>query len=108
MEYIMAITACPKDEAYVLAKTLVQERVCACANVISGVDSIYHWKGKVEESGESMILMKTEKSKEEALWKALRHYHSYEVPEFTVFQISSGSQEYLQWITDSLSSERDR
>jgi uncharacterized protein involved in tolerance to divalent cations len=29
---------------------------------------------------------------------AIRELHSYEVPEFTVLSIDSGSREYLAWI----------
>lgn len=101
-EYVLAITTCPASKAGELAKKLVESRQCACANIIPGVRSIYHWKGKIEDESESIILMKTEKNKVEELESTLKRYHSYDVPEFVVLSIIWGSESYLTWISESV------
>jgi periplasmic divalent cation tolerance protein len=101
-EYVLALTTCPPDEAGELAMKLVKSRHCACANIIPGVRSIYHWKGELEDDTESIVLMKTERFKVPVLEKALKETHSYDVPEFVVIPIIEGSKEYLRWITDSI------
>ncbi len=47
VEYVVALTTCPKDKSEVLARSLVEDRVCACVNIISNVTSIYHWKDEI-------------------------------------------------------------
>ena len=46
-EYVVALTTCPVDKSEDLARSLVEEKVCACVNIISGVKSIYHWKDEI-------------------------------------------------------------
>jgi periplasmic divalent cation tolerance protein len=100
-EYILAISTCPENEAEILARKLVESNYCACVNIIRNVSSLYHWKGKIEEDKEAILLMKTRKELEPSLMSELRKHHSYEVPEFIVVPIESGSAEYLGWIAES-------
>ncbi len=102
-EYILVISTCPENEAESLAKILVESKLCACVNLIQNVFSIYHWKGRIEEEKESMLLMKTKKDLENDLFSVLKEHHSYEVPEFIVLSIDSGSDDYLKWIGESTS-----
>ena len=103
-EYIVALTTCPAEEVERIALDLVESKSCACANIIPSVNSIYHWKGEVESAKEAIILLKTIKSHEEKLWKLLARIHPYEVPEFIVLDIISGSSNYLKWISNSVES----
>ena len=102
-DYILAISTCPEDEALDLARKLVESKQCACVNMIQKVFSIYHWRGDIEEDKEVILLMKTRKELEESLFSVLKKNHSYEVPEFVVLSIESGSPDYLKWITESTS-----
>ena len=101
-EYVLALTTCPENEADSIASSLVECKSCACANIIRGITSIYHWKGKIETDTECLILMKTEKNLIENLYDSLRKIHSYDVPEFVVISIDDGSKDYLSWISESL------
>ena len=101
-EYVLAMTTSPENEANNIATSLVERKLCACANIIRGVSSIYHWKGKIEADSECIILMKTKKNLIETLYNSLRKVHSYEVPEFIVISIDDGSKDYLSWISNSV------
>ncbi|MHA2425535.1 MAG: divalent-cation tolerance protein CutA [Candidatus Thorarchaeota archaeon] len=100
-EYILAITTCPESDADNLARKLVESKQCACVNMIRNVFSIFHWKSKIEEEHEVILLMKTKKELESSLLSELKKHHSYEVPEFVVLSIGSGSADYLDWIGKS-------
>lgn len=101
-EYVLAITTCPENEADSIVSSLVESKSCACANIIRGITSIYHWKGKIVTDNECMILMKTERNLTDRLYDSLRSVHSYEVPEFVIISIDDGSKDYLSWISESL------
>lgn len=81
-----------------MARLLVQKRLAACVNVIPGVVSFYHWKGKLCRSREVMLLIKTTTSRVSALEKELHARHPYELPEFIVLPIVKGSRHYLAWL----------
>ena len=104
-QYVVAISTCPEDVSEKLARTLVEKRVCACVNIIPKVTSIYHWKKKIVEDVESILLMKTEASRQKTLWKAIKEVHPYDVPEFIILPIEWGSQDYLAWISQSVADQ---
>jgi periplasmic divalent cation tolerance protein len=88
-------------DAQGLASTLVNERLAACVNVHGEMDSTYRWKGRVELDRERQVVIKTTAERVAALQDRLRELHPYEVPEFIVLSISSGSEAYLGWIRES-------
>lgn len=97
----LAITTVDRHEtALSIAVTLVEERLVACVNVSSTVESIYRWKGKVEQASEYVLLMKTTPDGVDALKDRLLALHPYDVPEFVVLPIESGSEAYLAWIAE--------
>ncbi|MHA2234608.1 MAG: divalent-cation tolerance protein CutA [Candidatus Thorarchaeota archaeon] len=102
-EYMVALTTCPKDKSDTLARSLVEDKVCACVNIVSSVKSIYHWKEEIVTDEESLLIMKTQVDRKEDLWEAIKSKHPYEVPEFVVISIDSGSQDYFDWISASIS-----
>jgi periplasmic divalent cation tolerance protein len=99
---IVLTTAANPDEATRLARTLVEERLAACATLIPAVQSIYHWQGQIESSTETMLLLKTSPDQLAALEARLLELHSYQTPEFLVLGVESGSQPYLDWMQASL------
>ncbi len=105
-DYVIALTTCPKDKSEDLARSLVENRVCACVNIISSVMSIYHWKNEIVTDEESILIMKTQADHKEALWDAIKKKHPYEVPEYVVLPVKWGSQDYLNWISASISESR--
>jgi periplasmic divalent cation tolerance protein len=101
-KYILAMTTCPESTSKNLARILVERRVCACVNTIPHVESIYHWKHEVVTDIESILIMKTESQFVDALRETVLEHHPYEVPEFIVLNLESGSKAYLDWISMSI------
>jgi periplasmic divalent cation tolerance protein len=99
---IVLTTASSHDEAARLAATLVEERLAACATLIPSVESIYRWEGQIESSTETLLLIKTATDQLAALEVRLHELHSYQVPEFLVLDVESGSHSYLDWLLGSL------
>jgi periplasmic divalent cation tolerance protein len=106
LEFVIALTTCPKNIGEDLARSLVEDRVCACVNIVSTVKSIYHWKNEIVTDEESLLIMKTQENCKEALWEAIKKKHPYEVPEFVILPIKWGSQDYLNWISASIEGSR--
>jgi periplasmic divalent cation tolerance protein len=98
---VLTTTANP-EEAARLGRTLVEERLVACATLIPAVQSIYRWQGAVESSAETLLLLKTGPEQLAALEARLRELHSYQTPEFLVLQVDAASQPYLDWLQSSL------
>ena len=95
-------TAADPDEASRLARTLVEERLVACATLIPSARSIYRWEGEVEDAIETLILLKTGTDQIAALKARLHALHSYKTPEFLVLPVESGSSGYLEWLQSGL------
>lgn len=94
----IAISMCTIDEAPVIARALVEKRLAACVNFLPGLQSIFRWHGKIETANEAMLVIKTTEDKVPLVEQALQSLHSYELPEFLVLSVESGSDAYLQWI----------
>ncbi len=88
------------DEARSIARTLVKEKLVACANIIPNVESIYRWQGKIEEANEYLLMMKTTESNVEKTIQKIRALHSYKVPEILVLPPVGGLKEYLDYVED--------
>jgi periplasmic divalent cation tolerance protein len=95
---VVYVTAGSLDEADRLARGLVEERLAACVNRIGPIQSVYRWEGKLEQSEEHLLIIKTERDLFSALEKRVRELHTYSVPEIVALPIIDGSQEYLRWL----------
>ena len=95
-------TAGSREEAERIARTLVEERLAACVNILDNLRSVYRWQGAVESADELLLLMKTDQQHVESLRDRLTQLHSYELPEFLVLDIDGGSAAYLDWIAAGL------
>lgn len=103
-DYVIALTTLPADaDAAEFARTLVDERLAACVNLLPAMESVYRWEGKIEFEAERQIVIKTSRDRVSALWDRVRELHPYEVPEFVVIPIVDGNEAYLRWIGDSTS-----
>jgi periplasmic divalent cation tolerance protein len=100
-DYIVVYVTAPQDEAVDLAKTLVEERLVACVNLVPGLRSIYWWRGKVEDEPEVLCIMKTRSNLFESLRDRVRELHSYEVEEIIALPILAGNPRYLDWIREN-------
>jgi periplasmic divalent cation tolerance protein len=95
---VVYVTAGSLAEADRLAQGLVEERLAACVNRIGPIQSVYRWEGKLEQSEEHLLIIKTEKDLFSALEKRVRELHTYSVPEIVALPIIDGSQDYLRWL----------
>jgi periplasmic divalent cation tolerance protein len=99
---IVLTTVATIEEARRLARTLVEEKLAACATLIPQVESVYRWQGQVETSAEALLLLKTEADKLADLEQRLHALHSYDTPEFLVLPVDAGTERYLRWLHASL------
>ncbi len=99
---IAITTVVSAEEANRIGRTLVEERLAACATLLPPVHSIYRWHDKIESSNETMLLIKTSLDQVPALETRLRELHSYQTPEFLVIPVESGSRAYLDWLQASI------
>jgi periplasmic divalent cation tolerance protein len=100
-EAIVVVTNLPDAAtAMALARRIVEERLAACVNVMPGVQSIYRWQGKLEEASEVTILIKTVRSRYEAVEAAIRSLHPYDLPEVIALPVTAGLPAYLAWLEE--------
>jgi periplasmic divalent cation tolerance protein len=97
---VVLSTAGSQEEAHRLAMHLVEKRVAACVNILPAVQSIYRWKGAVEDAQEWLLIIKTRRQLLPGLQRELRTVHSYEVPEMIALPIVEGLEAYLNWIDE--------
>ena len=81
-----------------LARTLLDERLVACVNVLPAVRSLYRWQGQVEDAEELLLVMKTARDRYDALEARVRALHPYEVCEVIALDVGAGSAPYFDWV----------
>lgn len=95
---VVLSTAPKEEEAVRIARSLVEEGLVACVNVVPGVRSIYRWEGKIHDDSELLMIMKTTPERRDAVVARIKELHSYTCPEAIALPIVGGSAEYLAWI----------
>lgn len=81
-----------------LARRLVEERLAACASVLPGLRSTYRWEGRIEETGEVLLLAKTGRDRFDALAARIVELHPYDLPEVVAVEAAAGLPAYLAWV----------
>ena len=100
----LVLTTCGSiEEGRTIGRALVEKKLAACVNIVPQIESVYRWQGKVEDSTETMLLIKTGAEQLAALEARILALHSYETPEFLVLGVDAGSAGYLDWLMASLS-----
>ena len=84
-----------------MARTLVDEGLAACVNIVPGVRSIYLYEGKIHDDAEVLCIAKTRKELFARLEARVRELHPYDVPEVLSFEVDEGSAAYLEWLEAS-------
>jgi periplasmic divalent cation tolerance protein len=103
MDYcVVLVTVSSETEAKTIARTLVEERLAACVNIIPGLTSVYRWEEKICEDREFLLVIKTQGQKVAALGDRIAYLHSYAVPEVIALPIAEGSTRYLAWLDSCL------
>jgi len=100
---IVLVTVDSLREGHGIAKNLVKKKLAACVNILlSPVNSVYRWKGKVEVAHEYFLVIKTTANRYPSLEKEIASLHSYDVPEIVALPVAAGLPEYLAWLRDSV------
>lgn len=101
MPVLICLCTCPDEaSAAAIAGALVQERLAACVNRLPGVRSTYRWEGRVEESGEVLLLIKTTQDRLDELIARVQALHPYELPELIAVPAQGGLAPYLDWVVE--------
>lgn len=107
-EVRVVLTTAPDEEvAASICRTLLEERLIACGNVISGVRSLYRWEGRVQDEAEVLLVLKTSTDRAEAIVRRVPEIHPYETPEVVVLGVVAGHEPYLNWVVRE-TAERER
>jgi len=92
------VTAPDAETGARVARSLVEEGLVACANLIPAVRSIYRWQGAVQDEAEVLLVMKTRADRLEAVAERVRALHPYDLPEVVALPAAGGSAAYLDWV----------
>lgn len=92
------VTTSSIAEARKIAQAVVADRLAACANIIPGMMSIYHWKGKIEEGNETVLILKTRAGLFSAVEERVKSLHGNEIPCIVALPVEAGHAPWLDWI----------
>jgi len=95
-------TCADLTQAAALARTLVDEQLAACVNLVANARSVYRWQGKIEDASECLLVIKTTRDAYPALARRLAQIHPYEVPEILAVDVVEGGAGYLAWLGESV------
>jgi len=99
---LLALSTFPDAEtARRISNELVAGKFAACANILSNLESIYTWKGKIESASETLVFFKLREDRQAAFQEKLQSLHPYEVPEIIFVQLAGGLPDYLRWVADN-------
>lgn len=99
---LVYITFPDRDTALSIAKTIVEERLAACANILDGMTSVYRWEGEIRNDSETVLILKTVQAQMQRLTERVIELHPYDVPCVVVLPIVQGSEKFLNWVRDDL------
>jgi periplasmic divalent cation tolerance protein len=96
------VTAANRRECRKIARHLVEAKLAACVNITQPIESIYCWEGKIADEKELLMLIKSTRRLFPEIKLEISRLHSYDTPEIICLPIVAGSQDYLQWVSDSV------
>jgi len=103
MEHVVIlITVSSEDEGVRIGKTLVEDGLIACVNIIPNIRSIFKWEGKISDEKEYLLICKGKKERFSRIVEKVKELHSYIIPEIISIPILEGSPDYLKWIDEVL------
>ena len=95
---MLYVTCGSTDQAREIARRVVEEKIAACANIITGMKSIYRWEGRVEEGDEVVLILKTRALMVPELSARVQELHSFDVPCVVEIPLGRGNPDYFAWI----------
>lgn len=97
---VLYMTTSNLEEAQKISKTLVEERLIACANILTQMESYYFWNDSIQCDKEIPVIMKTTEAQVNAVTKRIRELHSYELPCLVALPIIDGNNKFIEWIRE--------
>jgi periplasmic divalent cation tolerance protein len=98
-ETVLVYTTWPSaGQAEIVGRLLVEQKLCACINILPGMVSVYAWEGKIERAEEAVMILKTAKARSTELMDAVRAAHPYDTPAIIELPISAIDPRYGAWI----------
>ena len=97
------VTTGTQKEARDIARTIINEGLVACVNILGNISSIYRWDGEIKEDIETALLIKTRRELTMKLTDRIKELHSYDCPCVTVMNIENGNLDYIAWIEEETS-----
>lgn len=102
-DYCIVLCTCPDAKsAESIADNLVENQLAACVNIVSGMTSVYRWKGKIEKSQELLLIVKSKSAVFSTVKNAILKIHPYELPEIISIPLQNGYSDYLSWIDNNI------
>ncbi len=99
---VVLVTAASLRESTKIARQLVEAKLAACVNITQPIRSIYRWQGKMADEREFLLIIKSTRELFPEIKAAVSKIHSYQTPEIICLPIIDGSENYLQWVSDSV------
>lgn len=99
---VVLTTLANDSDARTLVTALLAERLIACGTLLPGARSIYRWEGELTEESEVVVVLKTDVARWDALCRAVRAKHPYQVPELLALRVDHGLEAYLSWLTSEV------
>ncbi|MDT8367598.1 MAG: divalent cation tolerance protein CutA [Longimicrobiales bacterium] len=97
----IGLVSAPVEDGVSLARRLVEEGVAACVNLLPQVRSIYRWKGEIEETDETLLILKIAADDSSGVVERIAALHPYETPEVVLIDVAEGLPSYLEWVIES-------
>lgn len=98
---LIYVTAPSKADAERIAETVVTEQLAACANILDGVTSLFHWENKLCREEETVVFLKTTAEKVDLLTDRIKKIHPYDCPCIVALPIESGNPDFLSWVAQN-------
>lgn len=97
------VTTATVDDAKRIAHACVEKRLAACANIFPSMHSVYRWQGKIVEDNETVLILKTQAARVDALMELIKNMHGYDVPCMLSLVVEKGHEPYVRWLEESSS-----
>jgi periplasmic divalent cation tolerance protein len=99
MQPILVYSTFPTaQEAKIMAASLLEARLIACANISSPVTSMYRWEGRMQQGEEVVLMAKTFDTLAETVMEHIKKGHTNECPCVIMLPILCGYTPFLDWM----------
>jgi len=94
----VVLVSIPREEANKLARSLVENHLAACINVVPKIESYFWWNNKLEHDEEALLIIKTTQQRFDELRAWVVENHPYDLPEVISLPLSDGLSDYIEWV----------